>query len=485
MGVLKKLASETVIYGLSSIVGRFLNYLLVPFYTAVFMPEEYGIVTELYSYAAFLNVVFTYGMETTYFRHCNRAGSDTDKVFYEIQSMVLFSTLLLSLPVIIFSNNIAALLQHPGKGDLIVWLILTIAIDAILALNFARLRQEKKAKKFALIKITNILVNIGLNIFLLVISVQYLSHTFLSKDVRLVFVANFFANIFQIVFFGRYFTNWRWPRLNWQTVKPYLLYGMPLLVMGLAGMTNEVIDRIMLKFLLPNDFYTGKSALAAVGIYGACYKLSIFMSLGIQAFRYASEPFFFAKALDKDSPTLYAKVMHWFVWVCAGVLIFISLNLDWIQFVLRSPEYREGLVVVPLLLAANMFLGIYYNLSIWYKLTDKTQYGMYISLVGAVVTIGLNIALVPILGYVGSAWATLGCYLLMALGSYVFGQKHYPIPYDLTFVLATLLVSITASVTLWEYIPYSHKFTSIVLKNLLAMGLVSALFLLGKKLKTF
>jgi O-antigen/teichoic acid export membrane protein len=254
--------------------------------------------------------------------------------------------------------------------------------------------------------------------------------------------------------------------------------------MGLAGMTNEVIDRIILKFLLPNDFYSGKSALAAVGIYGACYKLSIFMSLGIQAFRYASEPFFFAKAIDKNSPLLYAKVMHWFVWVCAGVLIFISLNLDWIQYVLRSPQYREGLAVVPLLLAANLFLGIYYNLSIWYKLTDNTKYGMYISVGGAFLTIGLNVALVPLLGYVGSAWATLGCYALMALASYMLGQKHYPVPYDLTFVISTLLVGITASVALWDYTAYSHELTSIVIKNVLATGLVGSLFLLGKNLKT-
>jgi O-antigen/teichoic acid export membrane protein len=484
MSILKKLAGETAIYGLSSIVGRFLNYLLVPFYTAVFLPEEYGIVTELYSYAAFLNVLFTYGMETTYFRHCNKIGANADLVFNQIQAMLITSTLLLGLPIVVFSNSIADLLQHTGKGEMIIWLALTIAIDTSLALDFARLRQQNRAKKFAFIKISNILLNIGLNVFFLIILPKYFDNEFNTKDVRFVFVANFLANASQILFFRRYFQLWKLPSLEWNTAKSYLFYGLPLMVMGLAGMINEVIDRIVLKFLLPLGFYPDKSSLAAVGIYGACYKLSIFMSLGIQAFRYASEPFFFSKAQDKNSPSLYARVMHWFVFVCTGVLIIISLNLDWIQFVLRNPAYREGLLVVPILLAANLFLGIYYNLSIWYKLTDKTKYGMFINIGGAIFTVILNILLVPFLGYIGSAWATLGCYAAMALASFILGQQNYYVPYHKKFMSVAIIVGITFSFSLWKIEFLSNIPITIATKNAIGLMVLFVLFLFGRKVRS-
>lgn len=484
MSILKRLAGETAIYGLSSIIGRFLNYLLVPFYTAVFLPEEYGIVTELYSYAAFLNVVFTYGMETTYFRHCNKTGANADVVFNQIQSMLMTSTLLLGVPFVVFSDKIADLLRHTGKGEMIVWLALTIAVDTFLALDFARLRQENRAKKFAFIKISNILLNIGLNIFFLVLLPKYFSNEFNTKDVRFVFIANFLANVSQILFFGRYFKTWKLPSIDWQTSKSYLLYGLPLMVMGLAGMINEVIDRIVLKFLLPLGFYPDKSSLAAVGIYGACYKLSIFMSLGIQAFRYASEPFFFSKAQDKNSPALYARVMHWFVFVCAGVLILISLNLDWIQFVLRNPAYREGLIVVPVLLAANLFLGVYYNLSIWYKLTDKTKYGMYINIGGAILTVVLNVLLVPHLGYIGSAWATLGCYGAMALASFILGQKHYYVPYHKTFIAVSVMLGMLVSFSLWKTEVLESIPLTILTKNAISLMALLFLFMYGRKVRS-
>jgi O-antigen/teichoic acid export membrane protein len=483
MSILKKLAGETAIYGLSSIVGRFLNYLLVPFYTAVFLPEQYGIVTELYSYAAFLNVIFTYGMETTFFRHCNKLDAKPNEVFSQIQTMLIGSTILLGLPAILFSSKIASLLQHAGKGEIIIWLILTIAIDTILALDFARLRQENKAKKFAFIKISNILINIGLNLLFLVVLPYFFGKDFYTKDVRFVFIANFIANACQILFFKRYFSKWQYPIFNIATSKIYLIYGLPLMVMGLAGMTNEVIDRIMLKFLLPANVHYGISKLGAVGIYGACYKLSIFMSLGIQAFRYASEPFFFSKAQDKNSPVLYAKVMHWFVLACTGVLIMISLNLDWIQFLLRSPEFRKGIVVVPILLAANLFLGIYYNLSIWYKLTDKTNYGMYINIGGAFITVILNLLLVPILGYVGSAWATLGCYAMMAFVSFQLGQKYYYVPYGKKFLSFTILFGVVISISLWNFKPSDNLAITIITKNVIGLMALLVMFFFGKQTK--
>lgn len=486
MSILKKLAGETAIYGLSTILGRLLNYLLVPIYTGknVFSTEEFGVVSEIYSYAAFLNVIFTYGMETTYFRNCNKIGADKNLIFNQLQTILITSTFLVGIPILIFSDNIASLLKYPGRADLFIWLILTIIIDTILTLYFARLRQENKAKKFALIKITSISLNIALNILFLVILPKIYGENFFTKNVIFVFVANFFANSIQIFLFKKDILSFNFVKTNWTKTKEYLVYGLPILAIGLAGMTNETIDRIVLKFLLPIDFYQGKSQLSAVGIYGACYKLSIFMTLGIQAFRYASEPFFFSKAQDKNSPALYANVMHWFVLACTGVLIMISLNLDWIQFVLRSPEFREGLVVVPILLAANLFLGVYYNLSIWYKLTDKTKYGMYISIGGALLTIILNIALVPILGYIGSAWATLGCYAVMAMASFILGQKNYYVPYHKTFMTVAIIVGIVISFSLWKIELLDSVSITIATKN--AIGLIALLFLFmfGRKVRS-
>ena len=481
MGILKKLASETAVYGLSSIVGRFLNYLLVPFYTAVFLPEQYGVITEVYSYAAFLNVVFIYGMETTYFRQCNKVGVDKEKVFLKIQSLVIITTFVLCSLMMLLSNQIADILKYPENGNLIILLAAILGFDAVLAIPFARLRQEGKAKKFAFVKILNILLNVGLNILFLVILPEISGDH--NPNVDLVLIANLFANAVQIFFFIEYFTLWKAATLDWHTVKLYLGYGLPIMVMGFAGMINEVVDRIALKFLLPANFYPGKSQLAAVGIYGACYKLSIFMSLGIQAFRYASEPFFFSKAQDKNSPEMYAKIMHWFVLCCVAVLLLISFNLDWIQYLLRNEEYREGLVVVPVLLAANLCLGIYYNLSIWYKLTDRTQIGMLISLAGALVTIVLNVLLVPAIGYLGSAWATLVCYGFMTATSYFIGQKSYFVPYNSFYLITCVFLAAIISITYWNYSFNENQIFNIVFKNMASIALMGILFLFGKKIK--
>lgn len=481
MGILKKLAGETAVYGLSSIVGRFLNYLLVPFYTAVFLPAQYGVITEVYSYAAFLNVVFIYGMETTYFRQCNKNGVDKEKVFFKIQSLVVITTVLLCSLMMLLSNQIAYVLKYPENGNIIILLAAILGFDAVLAIPFARLRQEGKAKKFAFVKILNILLNIGLNILFLVI-LPSLSGDH-NPNVDLVLIANLFANAVQIFFFIEYFTLWRAVNLDLHTVKMYLGYGLPIMIMGFAGMINEVVDRIALKFLLPANFYPGKSQLAAVGIYGACYKLSIFMSLGIQAFRYASEPFFFSKAQDKNSPEMYAKIMHWFVLSCVTVLLLISFNLDWIKYFLRNEQYREGLIVVPVLLAANLCLGVYYNLSIWYKLTDKTQIGMWISIAGAVVTIILNVLLVPAIGYLGSAWATLACYGFMSATSYIIGQRSYFVPYNALFIVICIFIGSFISILCWNTVFNKTEIFNVATKNLGCLILLTILFVFGKKVK--
>ncbi|RZK31000.1 MAG: polysaccharide biosynthesis protein, partial [Hymenobacter sp.] len=255
-----------------------------------------------------------------------------------------------------------------------------------------------------------------------------------------VFLANLAASALTLLLLGRELLDFRfrWPHLGF--LRPLLAYALPLMLMGLAGMVNETLDRILLPAWLPEGFYPGQSRLAAVGVYGACYKLSIFMSLIIQAFRYAAEPFFFAQSTEKNSPATFALVLKWFTLCCAFIFVGISLNLSWIgPLFLRRPEYLAGLSVVPILLLANLFLGVYYNLSVWFKLTDKTYFGTYIGAAGAVLTIALNFVLIPVMGYLGSAWATLACYFMMAALCWWLGERHFPVPYPVGRLLLWLL----------------------------------------------
>ncbi|SDK68154.1 Membrane protein involved in the export of O-antigen and teichoic acid [Catalinimonas alkaloidigena] len=455
MSVLKKLAGETVLYGLSSIVGRAINFLLVPLYTKLFAAGEYGVVGELYAYVGALNVIFTYGMETSYFRFATREGIDRREAYSNAMSAVLTTTLVLTGVLVASAGSIADLLEYPGKSMYIVWLALTVGIDAVVAIPFARLRLEGKALKFALARLINIGANIGLNLFFLFFCRWVYEGTFLPSlkpligwfynpelGVGYVFLSNLLANALFLILLRKELFDFRW-QLRWPQLRPMLLYAYPLLFMGLAGVINETLDRPMLKYWLPEGFYPNRSNQQIMGIYSACYKLAVIINLGIQAFRYASEPFFFSRASDKQSPVLFARVMHWFIIACVFLFVGISLNLEWIgRLVLGRPEYYEGLGVVPILLMAYVWVGIYFNLSVWYKLTDRTVWGMVFSLGGALVTIVLNIVLIPVLGYYGSAWATLICYVSMGVGSYLIGQRYFPVPYRTWTDLGYLLLGI-------------------------------------------
>lgn len=441
LSVAKKLLGQTALYGLSSIVGRVLSYLLVPLYTAVFAPQEYGIVTELFAYVAFLNVVFTYGMETAYFRFANRPGADRQLLYRQVLTLLLLTSAVGAGLLLLFAEPIATALRYPGRGRYVSWLGLVMAIDAIVAVPFARLRLENRAARFATVRITNIVVILLASLFFIVLAPQVLAGKVLpglrplvaavydpTLGVGYVFLINLVANALYIPLLWPQLRDWR-PRLDPPTTRALLTYGLPLMLMGLAGMVNEVLDRILLKVWLPAGFYPGLSNVAAVGVYGACYKLSIFMSLVIQAFRYAAEPFFFGQAKEKNSPATFALVMKWFVVACCAIFLVISVFLEDFGLLLRSPVYRSGLGVVPILLLANLFLGVYYNASVWFKLTDRTYFGTYLSVGGAILTIGLNWVLIPRLGYMGCAIATLACYASMAIGCWLLGQRYYPVPY--------------------------------------------------------
>jgi O-antigen/teichoic acid export membrane protein len=441
MSQLKKLAGDTALYGLSSIVGRLLNYLLVPVYTAVFETAQYGVVTEFYAYVAFLNVLYTYGLETAYFRFASSRPDEEKTVFNTAVSAILFSSLLFSFILAFFAEPLAEAMGYPGKEKYIYWFAAILAIDAFVAIPFAQLRLRRKAIVFAGAKFGNIALNIGLNLFFIVFCADIWKGEYLPQlksiiepiynpeyGVEYVFLSNLIANAFLILFLGRSILRVKLS-INWELLKPMLKYAYPLLFMGLAGVTNDMLSRAMLKELLPEGFYPGKTSLEALGIFGACFKLAVFMNLTVQAFRYASEPFFFAKSTEKNAPLLFRDAMHWFIIIASFILLSVSINLDIIGLLLRKPEYREGLDVVPLLLLAYLLLGVYFNLSIWFKLSDKTFYGTWITIIGAIITIVLNIFFVPVLGYMGSAFASLGCYLSMVLICFYFGQKYFPIPY--------------------------------------------------------
>jgi len=443
---LRKLASQTAIYGLSSILGRFLNYLLVPLYTYTFPAREYGIVSELYAYAGFFAVVLIFGLETGYFRFGNREDLRSDSVYSTALGFLILANLAFVCGIVAFREPLAALLRYSEHPEYLLWFGAILALDSIAALPFAKLRSENRAWRFAGIKLTEILLAVGLNLFFLVYCKKAEALSPDSLGARLydpgigigyIFLANLAASAFKLLLLLPQFKSLRLG-LDAKLLKSLLAYSLPMVAIGFAGMVNEMLDRAILKFLLPYDLATN---LRMLGIYGACYKLSILMSLFIQAFRYAGEPFFFAYAGRADAKGAYALVMKYFVIFCVFIFLVVTLYIDLFKYFIGA-EYREGLEVVPILLLANLFLGIYVNLSIWYKLTDRTLMGAWVSLIGAALTVGLNIWWIPIMGYMGSAWATLACYAAMTVLSYALGQYYYPVRYPIGKIAGYLLLGL-------------------------------------------
>lgn len=455
MNPIKKLAGETVIYGFSSIIGRALSYLLVPFYTRLFLPSDYGVITEFYAYAAFFNILYTYGMETAYFRFATKQGYDEKDSFNIATSAIITSSLLFSLLLIFFATPIVNLIGYANHERYVYYFVSILAIDAILAIPFAQLRLEKRALAFAKAKLFNISLNIFFNLFFLYFCASIADEKFLigwkpliarfytpAWKIDYVFIANLMANALLLLLLRKPFMRLQFV-LTWQRLRPMLRYTFPLILMGLAGTVNDMLSRATLKYLLPEGFYPGKTNETVLGIFGACYKLAIFMSLGVQAFRYAAEPLFFSKVKAQESSILFSQVMHGFITIGCFILFAISVNLDLVGYLfLGKPAYREGIEIVPYLLLAYLLLGVYYNLSVWFKITERTYYGTYITSIGALVTIGMNVWLIPLLGYWGSVWAVVASYLTMSILCYYFGQKYYPIPYQVSRGLAYIIGTI-------------------------------------------
>ncbi|MCQ2324725.1 MAG: oligosaccharide flippase family protein [Paludibacteraceae bacterium] len=417
MNNMKVLAKETAIYGASSIVGKFLNYLLVPLYTYVLQnTADYGIVTNLYAWTALLLVILTYGTETGFFRFANKEGYDVPSVYKTTLYTVFVTSVIFAVLCVVFQQPIANAMGYEDHANFIAMMAVTVAMDAFACIPFAYLRHQKRPIVFACLKLLFVALNIGFNsLFLLVLKWQ---------DVTYVFVSNILATAIQTLILIP-FTLPKGGSYSWSTLKDILRYSLPLLILGIAGIMNQTLDRILFPYL-----YTGADAQAQLGIYGACFKVAMVMMMFTQAFRYAYEPFVFAKHKDRNSVEAYADAMKYYIIFSYMILLGVVFYLDIFKYII-GPSYWEGLKIVPVVLWTYVFQGIYFNLSFWYKLTDETKWGAYFSLIGLVITLVLQIVGVPKIGYWASCGSSLICYFVIMLLSYFVGKKHLSIPYDL------------------------------------------------------
>lgn len=455
MAGLKSLAKDTAIYGMSSIVGRFLNYLLVPLYTAVIPSATggYGVVSNVYAYTALILVLLTFGMETGFFRFANKQGEDAGKVYANSLIFIGGLSLLFVVLCMIFLQPISNLLEYPDHTDYIAMMILVVALDSFQCIPFAYLRYQKRPIKFAAIKLLNIVGNIGLNLFFLLLCPYLYRHSpelvswFYNPDylVGYIFVSNLIMSVLQMFFFI--------PELKCVTyrVDPVLMkrmihYSFPILIFGLVGILNQTIDKMIYPFL----FDDRQEGLVQLGIYSATSKVAMVMAMFTQAFRYAYEPFVFGKNKEKDSKKMYSAAMKYFFIFALLAFLAVMFYMDILKYLVAS-DYREGLGVVAIVMGAEILKGIYFNLSFWYKLTDETYWGAYFSLIGCSVILALNVWLVPTYGYVASAWASVAGYGVITLLSYVIGQRKYLVSYPLGamgmyLILAALLFGVAYGV---------------------------------------
>ncbi|MCE2616872.1 lipopolysaccharide biosynthesis protein [Phocaeicola oris] len=435
MAELKSLAKDTAIYGLSSIIGRFLNYLLVPIYAMAMSASSggYGIVTEVYAWTALLMVILTYGMETTFFRFVNKEAENPAIVYSTVLKMVGTTSLFFAIICILLLRPIASVMGYADHPWYIGMMVFVVAQDAFQCIPFAYLRYKRQALKFALLKLLFIILNIALNLTYYVFMK--------GNDVFYAFLFNLICTSFiglllipTLKFRGGF---------NRHLAKRMLNYSYPILILGIAGILNQVADKIIFRHVYP-DAESAKSQLA---IYGACSKIAMIMAMLTQAFRYAYEPFVFGKSKDKDSKETYAQGMKYFIIFTLLAFLAVMFYLDILKYILQ-PDYWEGLKVVPIVMAAEIFMGVYFNLSFWYKLIDQTKWGAYFSFAGCFVLIAINVIFVPIYGYIACAWAGFTGYAVAMLLSYFIGQKKFPINYDLknigTYVLLAIILYLIA-----------------------------------------
>ena len=486
MSQIKKLAGQTAYYGISSILGRVLNFLLLPIWTGRLATAEYGAVTASYAYVALCLIVFTFGMETAFFRFSSKENKL--KVYNSSATAVLSISAILSGIIFLFSGQIAELMGSGVQQVYIQYIAAILFIDGIVAIPFAKLRQEQKALRFAVIKVSVISITILLNLVFIVVLpdvyngkyllglqsvvLQYYNPTY---GIGYIFLANFLANSLYLPLLWKEFRQIRLS-IDWATFKPMLAYAWPIFLMGLGGMFNEQGYAIILERVAADDLATTPKD--ALGIFSGAFKLSVIMMLGIQAFRYAAEPFFFSHTDNKQAPALFGRIMHYFVSFNIVVLVAVALNIELISDVfLRDDDYKKALFVLPILLVAKLFYGIYVNLSVWFKLTDKTIYGTYYALIGAVITLVGNVLLIKEIGYYGSAFTALACYATMSLLCYQKGKKEFPIPYNFkplfAYLVAALIVIYSA-----DFIVVENTWLAYGIDILITLTFVLVMYLL-------
>ena len=447
MANLKSLAKDTAIYGLSSIVARFINYLLVPIQTARFAASggEYGIITNVYAYVSLLIILLTFGMETTFFRFMSKEGEDPRKVYSTALTMVMMTSLISAVLLMMFLYPIATAVGYADHPEYVAVMYVTVAIDAFMAIPFAYLRYLHKPLRFALLKIINIVLNITLNLLYLIVLPALRLDPFgiydeqFTLDVAFVFYINLFCTCTTLLMLWKEWASQPF-KIDKNTCKRMLSYTWPLLVMGLAGQLNQAASQILFPYLFDGS---QEEARAQLGIYGACIKIAMIMVMITQAFRFAYEPFVFGKSKDKDNRDTYAQAMKFYLIFTLLAFLVVMGYLDILKYLIGE-SYWDGLRVVPIIMAAEIMFGVFFNLSFWYKLTDRTIWGAYFSGIGAVVLITIDILLIPRFSYMACAWAGFAAYATSMLLSYFIGQRYYPIAYPIrqmsAYVLLTLVL---------------------------------------------
>ena len=481
MGKLQTIAKDTAIYGLSSIIGRFLNYLLVPLYTAQLSAASggYGVITNMYAYVALILVILTFGMETTYFRFTNKTHTDSQVVYSTTLISVGAVSALFAALVIIFINPISSLMGYGDHPEWVWVMALTVAIDAFLCIPFAHLRQQKKAIKFASLKLLNIVVSILLN----VIYFAWMD----GKDVGYAFYINLVCTAMLAICLFTEYTGFRW-KMDTKLLRTMLSYSWPILILGVAGILNQTADKMLFPYI-----YEGDDMLEQLGIYGACSKIAMIMAMITQAFRFAYEPIVFSGVKDKGQHEMYEQAMKYFIIFTLLAFLLVVGYIDILKYIVRNSDYWVGLKVVPIVMAAEIMMGIYFNLSFWYKIIDKTIWGAWFSGIGCVVLLAVNFIFVPKYGYMACAWGGFAGYGVAMITSYIVGQKYYPLNYPLKDITLYTILAAIAFVAMTLLHEKLSMWLSIAINTLLILAFIaliikrdlplSKLPIIGKKFK--
>ncbi|MDO9340654.1 MAG: oligosaccharide flippase family protein [Bacteroidales bacterium] len=466
MKEVRKLAGQTIIYGFGTIVPRFLNYGILTFlYTRIFDKAQYGVVTELYAWMVLLLIVLTYGMETGFFRFSQKK-EDYEKVYSTALISLFVTSCLFVLLAFIFIKPVSAILNYSNNHDYIRMFAVIVAIDAFCAIPFARLRKENRPIVFSFIKIMNVIITIGVVLFLLKIApgIYYASHGWFRKvynpdyGVGYVFLANLIGSAVTLLMLLPFIIKTKiiFYRVVWLKM---LNYSFPLLIAGLSGSINDTLDKVILRRMIGEE-----KGLETVGVYGAGYKIAVLIALFIQMFRFAAEPFFFERAKHENAKETYAFVMKYFVIIMLLVYLLINLYISGIQFIV-GVNFREAIVVVPIISMAYLFYGIYVNHSIWYKLNDLTRFGIYITLIGASITVLINVLLIPVYGYMASAWAHVASYGAMIIMSFIFAEKRYKVHYNMKRLIPYFVMAI-GMVVFGKFFKYPNLFAELAINSI-------------------